>query len=164
MRHNGRKNVVFYPRCAVDYEFPTQLLGTQDNQFIFCDARRYPVWYAYKKLHLSSKFLKVDAWEAIEHLIMVNTLFYRRDGMSEDGSGVRVLGDEYLSLLLKKFPATGGKIITDGSNAFGERLAEMLSGRLLVENFRIFPVAYHSDSNDLYEFKVLPDGVLLFNQ
>lgn len=106
----------------------------------------------------------MDAWKAIEHLSVVNTLFYRRDGMSEGGSGIRVLSNEYLSLLLAKFPAAGGNIITDGSNAFGERLEEMLSGRLLVGNFRIFPISYHCDSNELYEFKVLPDGVLPFNQ
>ena len=164
MLHKHRKNVVFYPCCAVDFEYPTQLLGTHDNQFIFCDLRRYPQWHSFKKLHHSSKFLKVDAWEAIEHLSVVNTLFYRRDGMSEGGSGIRVLSNEYLSLLLAKFPATGGNIITDGSNAFGERLEEMLSGRLLVGNFRIFPISYHCDSNELYEFKVLPDGVLPFNQ
>lgn len=164
MLHKHRKNVVFYPCCAVDFEYPTQLLGTHDNQFIFCDLRRYPQWHAFKKLHPSSKFLKVDAWEAIEHLSVVDTLFYRRDGMSEGGSGVKVLSDEYLSLLLEKFPASGGSIVTDGSNAFGERLEEMLSGRLVVKNFRISPITYDNNPNELYEFEVLPNGVLPFNQ
>ena len=164
MQHNHRQNVVFYPCCAFDYEFPTQLLGTQDNQFIFCDLHRYPQWHAFKKLHPSFELLKMDAWKAIEHLSVVNTLFYRRDGMSEGGSGVRVLSNDYLSLLFEKFPASGGKIITDGSNAFGERLEEMLSGLLVVKNYRILPITYYRDSNDLYEFEVLLDGVLPLNQ
>ena len=68
------------------------------------------------------------------------------------------------SILFEKFTASGGKIITDGSNAFGGRLEEMLSGLLVVKNYRILPITNHSDSNDLYEFEVLLDGVLPLNQ
>jgi len=160
MLHELEKNVVFYPCCAADYEFPVQLLGSPDNLYIFCDLRRYPDWRQFKKLHPNSRLLTMDAWEAIEQLPKVNTLFYRRDGMSEGGSGVRVLSNEYLSLLLEKFPSTGGNIITDGSNAFGERLEEMLSGKLMVKNFKILPIRYDANKNDLYEFKVVPEGVL----
>lgn len=164
MLHELEKNIVFYPCCAADYEFPVQLFGSTDNLYIFCDLRRYPEWRQFNKLHPNSKLLTMDAREAIQRIPKVNTLFYRRDGMSEGGSGIRVLSNEYLSLLFEKFPASGGNIITDGSNAFGERLEEMLSGRLVVKNFRISPITYDSNPNELYEFEVLPNGVLPFNQ
>jgi hypothetical protein len=156
MLHEIAKKVVFYPCCAIDFDYPTELLGTTENIFTFCDVRRNSHWQAYKKSNPGSQFLKTDAWEAIKKLERVDILFYRRDGMSEGGSGIEVLGDDYLSSVFFKLPAEGGSIITDGSNAFGTRLDYMLSGRLRIGNFVVLLENNSRYGDALYEFKVSP--------
>ena len=79
----------------------------------------------------------MDAWIAIDKLPEINILFYRRDGMSEGGSGVQVLSDAYLEKLFAKFSQNGGKIITDGSNAFGHRLDKLELGLVTCAGFNI---------------------------
>lgn len=128
---------VFYPCCANDVHFPLELLGTENTKYIFCDIRSYRGWYNAKNSKQSVEFLKMDAWDAIQKLPVIDILFYRRDGMSEGGSGVEVLGDAYLVQLLKKYPINGGKIITDGSNAFGRRLDLLKMGFVDCAGFNI---------------------------
>ena len=45
----------------------------------------------------------MDAWQAVDKLTEIDILFYRRDGMSEGGSGIEVLGNEFLKILLTRF-------------------------------------------------------------
>ena len=86
------------------------------------------------KLHL----LNQNVWDAVLKLPQIDILFYRRDGMSEGGSGVEILFDEFLSLLLEKFPDHGGTIITDGSNASRDyRYDLMLAGEIKIDKFHI---------------------------
>jgi hypothetical protein len=50
---------------------------------------------------------------------------YRRDSDGEGGSGIFVLGDSVLPLILKRFPSEGGLIISDGSNSRGGNFRKM---------------------------------------
>lgn len=128
---------IFYPCCGIDISNPIKLLGDKSTHFIFCDIRRYRNWKEIEKSYASVTFLRMDAWDAISKLPEIDILFYRRDGMSEGGSGVEVLGDDYLEKLFLKFPPNGGKIITDGSNAFGHRLAELKCGLVTCSGFNV---------------------------
>ena len=83
-------------------------------------------------------FLNKNVWDAVLNLPQIDLLFYRRDGMNEGGSGVEVLFDEFLSLVLQKFPDHGGTIITDGSNAYrDDRFDLMLEGEIQLGGFHI---------------------------
>ena len=80
--------------------------------------------------------------------------------MSEGGSGVEILFDEFLSLIFKKFPCDGGTIITDGSNASRDfRFDLMLEGEIKIDKFHITK----SESQlfkkfNLFEFDVRPSS------
>lgn len=131
------QRIVYYPCCANDVNFPIELLGIENTKYIFCDIRSHRDWHKAKNLAATIKFLRMDAWVAIDKLPEIDILFYRRDGMSEGGSGVEVLGDDYLEKLFLKFPPNGGKIITDGSNAFGHRLDKLKWGLVTCAGFNI---------------------------
>ena len=131
------QKTVFYPCCGMDVNFPIKLLGAEDTRFIFCDKRSYRNWLEITNSGIPAKFLRMDAWDAINRLPKINILFYRRDGMGEGGSGLEILGDDYLEKLFLKFPPEGGRIITDGSNAFGHRLDELELGLVNCAGFNI---------------------------
>jgi len=131
------QRTVFYPYCGIDLLPPIEILGRENLKYIFCDIRRYRNWKEIEKSDASVTLLRMNAWDVIERLPQIDILFYRRDGMSEGGSGVEVLGDEYLTKLLSKSPPDGGIIITDGSNAFGHRLDELELGLVKCAGFKI---------------------------
>jgi hypothetical protein len=119
----------FYPCCADDIQEPRLLLRNYVDEIIFCDLRaRLSRWRKrlaseQSKLPMA-RFLVGDVREIIrdpawEKSPPIRVLFYRRDGDGEGGSGVFILGDDELPFILKRFPAEGGLIITDGSNAYG---------------------------------------------
>lgn len=156
MQHDPNDKIVFYPCCGMDVEFPITLLGNSKKHYIFCDTRRYRNWHRSTNAETSVTYLHRDAWQAIEKLPRIDILFYRRDGMGEGGSGIEVLGDQYLSHLFKKFPEDGGWIITDGSNAFGDRLNRLLLGIVSIGGFLIEHDPANKLSDDLYSFQINP--------
>ena len=121
----------------MDVVSPMEILGKENVKYIFCDIRRYHNWTEIEKSDALVTFLKTDAWEAISRLPEINILFYRWDGTGEGGSGVEVLGDEYLTKLFSKIPLKGCTIITDGSNAFGHRLDKLELGLVTCAGFKI---------------------------
>jgi hypothetical protein len=52
----------------------------------------------------------------VDSLPVIHVLFYRRDSVGEGGSGLYILGKEWLPRILQHFPDEGGLIVTDGSN------------------------------------------------
>lgn len=151
----SHQRIVYYPCCANDVDFPIKLMGVENTKYIFCDIRSHRDWHKTKNSAATVKFLRMDAWVAIDKLPEIDILFYRRDGMSEGGSGVEVLGDEYLQRLLKKFPISGGKIITDGSNAFGCRLDYLKMGLVDCSGFKIsFSPNQDLIKHDLMTFEI----------
>ena len=53
-------------------------------------------------------------------------LFCRFDGVGESESGLFVLGDSFLPLVLASFPLNDGLIIADGSNSRGSNFKRMI--------------------------------------
>lgn len=117
--------VAFYPCCATDFQEPLELLREFADEVVFCDlnpgvSRRLNKITSSQSEGLPrSSFRCEDAQSAVESIKRIDVLFYRRDGVGEGGSGIFVLGDTFLPELLKRFPAQGGYIITDGSNSGG---------------------------------------------
>jgi hypothetical protein len=132
-----KKITTFYPCCGADISDPIKILGEYSSNFIFCDIRSHRNWREIQNSDVPATFLRMDAWNAIEKLPQIDVLFYRRDGMNEGGSGVEVLGDDYLEKLFQKFPPNGGKIITDGSNALGHQLDKLELGLVTCAGFNI---------------------------
>ena len=155
----------FYPCCGMDIKFPVKLLSERISDFYFCDiwldkfkkSRKFP-----KNLdtNIQLHFLNDNVWDAVLNLPQIDILFYRRDGMSEGGSGVEILFDEFLSLLLKKFPDQGGTIITDGSNASRDyRYDLMLEGEIKINRFHITKSKSQLFKKfNLFEFDVRPSS------
>ena len=135
-----KKNIhktVFYPCCGMDVYNPIELLRSQSSNFIFCDIKNYRNWNKSHIPDIQVNYLKMDAWKAITKLPQIDILFYRRDGMSEGGSGIQVLGEQYLEKLLLKFPKSGGKIITDGSNTSASYLDKLFSGSTVYVGYKL---------------------------
>jgi hypothetical protein len=123
--------IAFYPCCASDAEEPRILLRDYADEIIFCDIkgkrvhRRTNVVRGQSGLPTST-FIVGDVREIVPNLPSISALFYRRDGVGEGGSGVFILGDSVLPRILKRFPAEGGLIITDGSNSRGGNFRKMI--------------------------------------
>jgi hypothetical protein len=109
----------FYPCCGSDVIEPRNLLRGLVNEIIYCDRNQANVW---RGLPMPADlpraaFLRGDVRLRIADLPDIDLLFYRRDSEGEGGSGVYVLSAEWLAKILGHFPASGGLIITDGSNS-----------------------------------------------
>ena len=131
------------------------------NEIIFCDIsiNKYKKKQLEINTDLNVKFINKDAWIEIRRLSKIDLLFYRRDGMSEGGSGIEVLQDDFLSLVLKKFPKVGGSIITDGSNANRDyRFKNMCEKGLELASFKITKSNQQPfSSHNLTKFDVHPN-------
>jgi len=99
------------------------LLAGLVDEVIFCDCRRFTVAPAgTSRDNLpATRFLQGDVREVIHNLPPIDVLFYRNDSTGEGGSGVFILGKQWLKAILDRFSPAGGLIITDGSNS-GEGL------------------------------------------
>ena len=137
IRIKNANRTVFYPCCGMDINDPISLIKSEKLNFIFCDIKSYRNWRSVQTPDIQVNFLKMDAWEAISKLPKIDILFYRRDGMSEGGSGVQVLGEQYLEKLLLKFPSTGGSIITDGSNTSQSYLNKLFSSNVECMGYKL---------------------------
>jgi len=147
----------------MDIKFPVKLLSERISDFYFCDIQlgkymRSERFQQNLDTTVRLNFLNENVWKAVLNLPQIDILFYRRDGMSEGGSGVEILFDEFLSLLLKKFPDHGGTIITDGSNASRDfRFDLMLEGEIKIDKFQITMSKNQLfEKFDLVEFDVRP--------
>ena len=73
----------------------------------------------------AASFIVGDVREVLPSLPTIDVLFYRRDSNGEGGSGVYILGDSILPVILGRFSVDGGLIITDGSNSRGGNFTKM---------------------------------------
>lgn len=121
-----RRRVAFYPCSGTDFETPLAILNGSVDEVIFCDikgaTRKIPTGDQYPK----ASFIAGDVREIVETLPEIYALFYRRDSNGEGGSGVFVLGDSFLPLILSRFNPAGGIIVTDGSNSRGGNFKKMI--------------------------------------
>ncbi len=153
----------FYPCCASDIREPRILLRYHVNEIIFCDIRPSPRLRKNAEGMKSSlptpTFIIGDVREVVPNLPSIDVLFYRRDGDGEGGSGVFVLGDCILPLILKHFPAEGGLIITDGSNSRGGNFEKKISQNGLTKhgwNFNKLAEQPLVDTHGLWIVSVTP--------
>jgi hypothetical protein len=119
------KRTAFYC-CASDIGSARHLLKGHVDMIIFCDTRadlsRLVAQVASEASEPDLPEIRAvigDAKQVLEQLGTIDVLFYRRDSDGEGGSGLYVLGDDYMRRLLPHFPSDGGFIITDGSNQRG---------------------------------------------
>lgn len=108
----------FYPCCADDIEEPRHLLAGLVEEIIYCDRHR-PLGFVQPEPIdglPSVSFVRRDLNDYVDLLPRIHVLFYRRDSTSEGGSGLFILGKDWLPRLLQHFPDEGGLIISDGSN------------------------------------------------
>jgi len=108
----------FYPCCADDIEEPRRLLAGIVEEIIYCDIRR-PRGLRHPKTNdglPSVAFVQRSLNDYVDSLPVIQVLFYRRDSVGEGGSGLYILGKEWLPRILRHFPDEGGLIVTDGSN------------------------------------------------
>ncbi|MGH7044903.1 MAG: hypothetical protein ACREE2_00765 [Stellaceae bacterium] len=125
-------STAFYPCCAHDIEEPRALLRNYVDHIIFCDinerhsfVRNRPAGSASARSP-TAELIFGDAREVVHRLPEITVLFYRRDSTGEGGSGVFVLGDSFLPLVLQRFSTHGGLIVTDGSNSRGGNFKKMI--------------------------------------
>lgn len=109
----------FYPCCADDTEEPRRLMAGIVEEIIYCDIRRPRGWRQPKPTDglPSVAFVQRSLIDYVDVLPLIDVLFYRRDSTGEGGSGLYILGKEWLPRILQHFPDEGGLIITDGSNS-----------------------------------------------
>ncbi len=118
----------FYPCCAKDIDEPRHLLAELVDEIIYCDIRFPHI----KENQVSLcglptiKFIQRDVREYVRDLPNIHVLFYRRDGVGEGGSGVYILGKQWLGQIIQHFPDEGGLIITDGSNSRNSIFKKMI--------------------------------------
>lgn len=119
--------IALYPCCASDILEPLQLLEGYVDEVLFCDvsAAGEPLVAAHTARKPRPTYVQRDLREYIDQVGQIDVLFYRRDGAGEGGSGLYILGDEWLRKLLPKFKQPGGLIITDGSNSRGNAYRKM---------------------------------------
>lgn len=120
------RKIAFYPCCAHDIREPHQMLTGIVDEIIYCDI--YPNLRDDQTLSVSPptrQFWREDALQAIARISHIDVLFYRRDGTSEGGSGLFILGERIFPLILAKMRRDECRIITDGSNSRGGRFRKM---------------------------------------
>ena len=102
-----------------------------------------------------------DARDVVKEIERIDVLFYRRYGVGEGGSGLFVLDESFLPDTLARFPASGGLIITDGSNSRGSNFKRMIrNSGLLNHGWRINAQAVQPllATDGLYCIQVRPAG------
>lgn len=123
--------VAFYPCCHEDIEKPRLLLAGIVDEIIFCDTNTFlPERWARREQSEGPSLPKTtlrlnDLRDEVNHIPVIDVLFYRRDSPGEGGSGVYVLGDSVLPSILRRMNPSGGLIITDGSNSRGSNFKRM---------------------------------------
>lgn len=152
--------VGFYPCCSCDIEQPLELLRGFVDVVVFCDidakVRHYINKFRAAPDGPSARFERGDAREVIEGLERIDVLFYRRDSSGEGGSGLLVLGHIFLRPLLKKLPADGALIITDGSNSRGNNFKKMCKAGLSLDGWllKAAEVQPYKEEHDLWIIEV----------
>jgi hypothetical protein len=151
----------FYPCCGVDTKDPLILLQDYAAEVIFCDideglSTRWRHILKHAQIYSPLATLVVgDVKEIVRALPVINLLFYRHDSTGEGGSGVFVLGDSLLPLILRRFPAEGGLIITDGSNSRGRNFERMIRPSGLIKYGWKFSMASEQPFTNMYRLHVI---------
>lgn len=121
------ERIAFYPCCANDIRQPALALTGVVDDIIYCDIssslRDDPLLE--KGNGPRRIFWQRDVRDALEQIPRIDVFFYRRDGTSEGGSGIFMLGRDIMPLILAKMTVEPGLFITDGSNSRGGTFRKM---------------------------------------
>jgi hypothetical protein len=121
------QRIAFYPCCGKDILPPASALTGIADEIIYCDISRSlrddPLLVGCNGPRRT--FWRMDIREALDQIARIDVFFYRRDGTSEGGSGIFVLGRDIMPLILAKMTAEPGLFITDGSNSRGGTFRKM---------------------------------------
>lgn len=157
--------VAFYPCCRLDILRPLEILKPYADEVIFCDT---DIRLAAVHQSLIAKRPNVaprarvqygEARHTVEEIDHIDVLFYRCDGVGEGGSGLFVLGDSFLPVILARFRSNGGLIITDGSNSRGSNFKRMIRKSGLVKHgwrFETLAQQPYLKTDGLYCIQVIP--------
>jgi len=144
---------------------PPEILKHYAEEVIFCDM---DIHLAAEQQFLLAKRPNFaprarvqygDARDTVNEVHHIDVLFYRCDGVGEGGSGLFVLGDSFLPLVLARFPLDGGLIITDGSNSRGSNFKRMIRKSGLEKHGWRFETLAHQPlltTDGLYSIQVIP--------
>lgn len=120
------RRIAFYPCCARDIRDPALALTEIVDEIVFCDiSRSLRDDPSLGDTGPMRTFWRKDIREALEKIPRIDVFFYRRDGLSEGGSGIMVLGRSIFPLVLSKMPGENCLIVTDGSNSRGGTFRKM---------------------------------------
>lgn len=129
------ERIAFYPCCAADIRHPAIALTGIVDEIIYCDIN--PNLRDDRSLVDSNgpkrTFWRKDIREALEQIPRIDVFFYRRDGTSEGGSGVYVLGKCIMPLILAKMIRDPSLFVTDGSNSRGGTFSKMKRNSGLID-------------------------------
>jgi hypothetical protein len=131
LQTSSPRRIGFYPCCAGDIEEPRRFLAPYVDEIYFCDLSRSKAWDSTQEEPGLPKatYLQGDFQEILNNLPPIRVLFYRNDSDAEGGSGLHIVGREFLPKILARFDRTGGWIFTDGANSKGGRnFQRMTSG------------------------------------
>jgi hypothetical protein len=128
------KRTAFYPCCGCDIDEPSRALAGIVDRIVFCDIR--PIRRAHRPAGTGTDlvFWKKDILVALDDLPIIDVFFYRRDGASEGGSGIWVLGRTIFPMILARMTRDDCKIMTDGSNSRGGTFRKMKRNSGLLTN------------------------------
>lgn len=153
--------IALYPCCALDIIEPLTILRPYADEVVFCDLTDIGYQLAREHADIVPKpiYVQEDFRRFAGTIDQFDVLFYRRDSNGEGGSGLYMLGDEWLRQLVPKLNPSGGLIITDGSNNRGNAYRRMKRQSGLKRFGRhIKPLAEQplKNSHNLLIFEVLP--------
>lgn len=121
------ERIAFYPCWAGDIQQPAAAMTGIVDEIIYCDISRSlrddPSLAGGNGPKRT--FWQRDIREALEQIPRIDVFFYRRDGTSDGGSGIFVLGRDILPLILAKMTNHPCLFITDGSNSRGGTFRKM---------------------------------------
>ena len=121
------RRIAFYPCCGGDIKVPALALTGVVDEIIYCDVKPFIMDDALLVGRNAPKqtFWVMDIREALNKIPHIDVFFYRRDGTGEGGSGIFVLGQDLMPMILGKMISEPSLFITDGSNSRGGTFRKM---------------------------------------
>jgi hypothetical protein len=121
------QRIAFYPCCGEDIKGPASALTGIVDEIIYCDVKPFIIDDVLLVGRNGPKqtFWAMDIRKALDKIPYIDVFFYRRDGTAEGGSGIFVLGQDLMPMILGKMIREPSLFITDGSNSRGGTFRKM---------------------------------------
>lgn len=121
----------FYPACGDDVAASAAILAPFVDRILFCDINKQlgRDWNQLKSTLPPAPavdFKRCDARDALVGIPRISVAFHRKDSQGEGGSALSIFRGRLAGMILDRFPAEGGILITDGSNIWGKQLKRLI--------------------------------------